>query len=748
MQLTDIMSGYWTLLICLVGWNASTIKSTITTGETNDEEDLRWQFVMSDLTKCAQNGQVMNMMLKMRDTFQCISQKTSHCRMNQVRRFVEDNYKVRSTYCGMVAVRGRINSQNIQIIAIQTYVNHIFNLEFNSFNFEWRRNECKKHNVNIRPSMQNSGLLFCGKRLPWTMIIHDTKVFVYLRVEKYRSYELAMFYSSYKPEWFERLSHTYRIYKTSSSFWHLSLSLNYENTEVTIHSVHLLVDPWQKIGISLKWRHLSDSNTTVILHDGPGHLSPHLGKFGPNSRDGIYNIKTSAFSSFIQIRMSTTNKINMKIVAFTESTRGQSCVKRNQNIRLSSSNQKNTACLVVFTINKRSITDYGLILFLRIYIQTFTFSGPQIVVDEGNHNCHYGGIYIANLNDIGEEMIPICDSRSGFMLNSKLIKIKILVVFYARYSAGTFKSTFFSGTCLPTYLDLIGYPNYNTFPSAVMDDSHYCQLYVCASREIDTQGRCVVSIINQVHKAFGTVETVVTMVDTLFSCVPEYYPDTLGATLHFEATISNTWPLGKPEVVTINEIVPVDGLFQRVFPYLYNASLDLPGLCLENRQKQMMIMIQQSVCLVTASGDHRIISVNYIPALSQSCYQKVQKIQHYRENASFLIYKEGTDIHEGGILYTTYDGPCSVRCRQYQIVLLVLKRREDRVYEYRANVGENISPGLIHNGFRLTVIPPPLQCACDIGVMMSHFSSTFSKNYKREAKKFWTTPFGDLYQKQ
>ena len=748
MYFTEIMSGYWTLLICLVGVNAYFINDTIITGETNHEQDLRWQFVMSDITMCSQNGQLMNKILKMRDIFQCISQKTSHCRMNQVRIFVKDNYKVRSTYCGVFSMRGRINSQNIQIIAIQTYVNHIFNLEFNTFNFEWRRNECEKHNVIIRPSVHNSSSLFCGKRLPWTMILHDTKAFVYLRVEKYRSYQLAMFYSSYKPEWFGRVSHIYRLYKTSTSFWHLPLSLNYQNMEIIIYSAHLLVDPWQKIRISLTWRHLSDSNTTVVIHDGPGHLSPHLGKFGPKSRDGIYKVNTAAFSAFLQIKMSITNKIHMTIAAFTESTRRQPCVKRNQNIRLSSSNQKNTVCLVVFTINNRSIKDYGLILFLRIYIQTFIFYGPQIVVDEGNHNCHYGGIYIANLNDNGEEMIPICDSRDGFMLNSKLRRMKVLVVFYASYSAGKFKSTFYEGTCLPTYLDLIVYPNYNTFQSAVMDDSHYCQLYVCAPREIDTQGQCVVNIINQVHKAFGTVETVVTMVDTLFSCVPEYYPDALGRTLHFEVTISNTWPLGKPDFITTNEIVPVDGLFQRVFPYFYNGSFILPGLCLENRQKQMMILIKQSVCFVTAAGHHRIISVAYIPALSQSCYQKIQKIQHYRENASFLIHKEGIDIHEGGILYTNYEGPCSAICRQYQIVVLVLKRREDRVYEYRANVGEKISPGFTHNGFRVTVIPPSLLCECDIGVMMNHFASSFSKNYKREPKKFWTTSFGDLYQKQ
>ena len=255
------------------------------------------------------------------------------------------------------------------------------------------------------------------------MMVRDTKAFILLRLEKYRSYKLAMFYSSYKPEWFARQSTIYRINKTSSSFWNLSLSnLNYENTKLASFSVHL-----------------TDINTTVVIHDGPGHLSLHLEEFEQNTPDGKYNVKTATFSAFIQIRMLIANNINLKIGSFTEPTRPQSCVKWIRYIKLSSNDKKNRVCLAEFNAQKRIIPGYGQLYFWTIHIQTFIFTGPQILVDEENHNCQYGGIYIDNLNGDDKMMIPLCDSRDDFDLYSKLHKMKVLIVFFAGYSAGKIK---------------------------------------------------------------------------------------------------------------------------------------------------------------------------------------------------------------------------------------------------------------------------------------------------------------------
>ena len=168
--------------------------------------------------------------------------------------------------------------------------------------------------------------------------------------------------------------------------------------------------------------------------------------------------------------------------------------------------------------------------------------------------------------------------------------------------------------------------------------------------------------------------------DTLSSCVPEYYGNISTETLRFEATISERWPLGKPEIIAINASVTMDEYFRRVFTYLYNGTIILFNICPENRQKQLMIRIKQSVCLVTELGHPYVLSVVFIPAMSQACYDALQTIQHYRENASYLIHKESKYNNDGGIIKTEYFGPWSTKFRQYQVVLRVLKRRKKAVY--------------------------------------------------------------------
>ena len=346
-------------------------------------------------------------------------------------------------------------------------------------------------------------------------------------------------------------------------------------------------------------------------------------------------------------------------------------------------------------------------------------------------------------------MIPLCDSRDDFILYSKLHKMKVLIVFFSGYSAGKIKITLHLGECITTYLELTDYPGYNIHESTVMDDSRICQMYICAPKETEGQGRCIVNVISRVNKAFGTVYALTKVMDTLSSCVPEYYGNISTETARFEATISERWPLGKPEIIAINASVTVDEYFRRVFTYLYNGTIILSDLCPENRQKQLMIRIQQSVCLVTELGHPYVLSVGFIPAMSQACYEALQTIQHYRENASYLIHKESKENNDGGIIKTEYFGPCSTKCRQYQVVLHVLNRRESRIYEHRSYVGEKLSLGFLHNWFRLTVIPPSLGCECDIDVKMRHFEyAHLSEKYKRKTPNFRITSFGDLYQKQ
>ena len=61
-------------------------------------------------------------------------------------------------------------------------------------------------------------------------------------------------------------------------------------------------------------------------------------------------------------------------------------------------------------------------------INKFTFDSPHIIVDDAPHDCQYGGMYIANLIDQSDKMIPICESRQNFVIDRRLIKFTVLIV--------------------------------------------------------------------------------------------------------------------------------------------------------------------------------------------------------------------------------------------------------------------------------------------------------------------------------
>ena len=84
-----------------------------------------------------------------------------------------------------------------------------------------------------------------------------------------------------------------------------------------------------------------------------------------------------------------------------------------------------------------------------------------------------------------------------------------------------------------------------------------------------------------------------------------------------------------------------------------------------------------------------------------------------------------------------------MKYRNYTFILLIVKKNQSRIEEYRLDVGNTIFLGLIHNGFRLTVQPPVLKCSCDITVLMEPPKHEIIK--RKEKPQFWSSLAGDLY---
>ena len=220
-------------------------------------------------------------------------------------------------------------------------------------------------------------------------------------------------------------------------------------------------------------------------------------------------------------------------------------------------------------------------------------------------------------------------------------------------------------------------------------------------------------------------------------------------TFDLKAISSETWPLGKPKLIDVTKTLSRP-FYEHLFLYSYNAWIAFHSVCVKNRQKQLMFFIKRFVCQQTVSGQFVISSVGFTPALPKHCFKHRHIMRHSSMNSSHILYKEETDIQYGGVLYTEYVYPCSSKCKTYRLAVIVWKRQEKRIFEFKVKIGDSISTGILHNGFRLTVIPPSLKCKCKIAVTMERFRNAINEKHVLKENKIsvMETRLGNLYLKR
>ena len=169
---------------------------------------------------------------------------------------------------------------------------------------------------------------------------------------------------------------------------------------------------------------------------------------------------------------------------------------------VSSNRDKNT----VFFFKFDTLTEYigqGIYTaYTAIYIDTFTFNGPQKLVDDSPHNCHYGGMYISRLIDISHKMVPFCENKYKLYVSGRYVEMAVLIAWYAKYTSGSFDAQFTATSCFVTYLELTHYPNYTKDSSFVYDEPPGCQTFVCASKEEQDQDNCKIIFTTKIM-SFG-----------------------------------------------------------------------------------------------------------------------------------------------------------------------------------------------------------------------------------------------------
>ena len=727
--------------------------TTLSSGIPNIKQTIRLEYAIGEIRRCTMNKEVLNLVQTIHDLCVCITHETSHCVMDKAMNFISeknnDYQKLKHKYCGLISSSGKHSSTSRYVLEVIMFKNFLQNLKFNQFYFEWQRSECQQHSVMLTDSTKNINKLFCGKRRPWTMIIANNVFVIHVTTSAFRKYELVLFYSIYKVQWLDHFIQEAMMFNNLTTYSILPLYSHHVTNQPSIKYLYILADPWQRIVIYISWNVLSESDMILQIHDGPGRLSNYLAIFDKESPNNKYSVTTAAYVGFIQMSRPRDDNVKLKISVISGMSNFPECVIKGRTIDVSSRGQDNTVCLGRHRSNGAYLEGVsGLTSYAGIYIESFTFNGPHIIFDEGPYNCQYGGMYISHLLEAPHKMIPFCESRHHFYLYSRFLRISILIVFYAGYVSGAIKTHFVNNPCLTNYLELTDYPGYFLDQLSTFDDSVICRSVVCAPKEHERQSGCHVSF-NSTNVGFATTEVLVATTNAIHRCIAEFYKNVSTDTFNMTLLMSKRWPLGRSNVNTIYGTLEASHPFRQVFLYLYNVSISLHGQCSKQRQKQMLFMMKSSSCQQTNHGQLHVTNVGFIPAVSAKCFNANLVIKHYLyTNSSHLIYKEGPGAHKGGQIKTSYRQSCHAKCRRYTFMLLVLKRREDRIYVYTMNVGEYISTGYSHNGFRLTVLPPSPNCKCDIWVQMVHFQYAIGQHFQKPIPVAWSSSRGDLYSKR
>ena len=733
--------------LCIAYVNAAYL-----TGKPNYKEVLRFDFILSDMTNCIGRYPTTNTFQRKLHIFFCMSNRISQCVVSEAMDYIREentmsSTELKTTYCGIITSRGRINQEKDAIIKIKTYLNYILNIEINKFNFEWRLTGCVVHNMVIIDFKDNKRNVFCGKRLPWTLITTGHKADVHITVSPYRKYQLTSFYSSYKHQWFDTFAENHGLYVKSPVLSNSTVFPLFKWLKMDVIKYYLISDPRHVLVLGVSWNVSVGSDSRLVIHDGPGHLSGILVKYTDKSVSTKSHVQTTAFAAFIQINNLQRDKNNIKMtMAAVSSDDYPKCRMKGTSFVVTSNYRRNTVCLFRAHAPSEHVGNGSYTAYTVVYLESFTFNGPHDLVDGSPHNCHYGGMFISHLIDTSERMFPICDNKHWLYISGRYIHMAVLIVWYAKYTSGSIRAMFTATQCFITYLELANYPHYLKDRSFNYTGNPGCQSFVCPPREREDQQRCKMTFTTNAG-AFGTTY-IKTMPDpTLYHCIPEYSKPVLEQTITLEATISENWPLGTPKTVTIHDKIGRFGRLREIFLYLYNATAVFNDVCEGTDNMQILVRLEVSVCQKSSIGKDFLRLPGFLHATSADCYNYNHVITHYRENATHLLYKEGNKEHEGGNLDVAYHKECPGECRNYTFLLLVLKREQNCIEEYRLDVGNTVFLGLAHNGFRLTLQPPMLHCKCDVSVKMSQSGYKIPEKVNKPPP-FWKTPFGDIYPKQ
>ena len=654
-------------------------------------------FVLQDINGCVKHQHSSSLLHSYDNQLDCLKKHLFHCLLES--NTVSERGASQS-YCGALSLTAIQMVSSDSVMVIEVIAGHFVHLEVLKFNFRPSRYySCSQHGL-LAVYKGYTSDSFCGRRVPWTMIIPSDSSYLRLVIKRYMYYELSIFYSSSPKNW---ITHFMYVQMSSLSAGGMTIigdsgkSMQYYVFAHHFQQVHLNV--------------LSTGTVygSVIVKDGPGRLSNTiLDLKNTNLSNGI-QATTSAYWAFVEVVIpyTTTTVFNIRLSLTSVSGSVRRCHGRHHiYFAETSSDRRNVICSnFIQTTSPKE--------FITLTVQSFSFHGPNTLTDKSSSRCQYGGITLEFHPAV--KQLQFCEDLRDFDISSEYDVIKITLVWFYGYSRGQFVARAISSQCQTVYLER--FPSHIVYKDDVsvrMGPRTNCYYVVCPPVHMDIQRFCTIQLG---PPSLTATSLEITTLNTLEPCNVHLKQMHLNKLISYNLSAKSTenWPFGlinasstpyKQHFITQN----------LTFDFLNVAKIKSRLLCdQEDPSKQMAVLVRMSACEKIQEQYTKVV-VNNIPTISDSCLKmlymftavktQTKKANNHNNYHNFIYALNG---HTGHNVFLDYES-CPEDCRNFKYTVYVRNTGDNDITEYTAQVGHVIFTGYFHRGFRVKIILPEYDC--------------------------------------
>ena len=630
--------------------------------------------------------------------FHCLNMMLRHCLL---RKSTVDLSQ--AVYCGALFMTQRshsaVNQQYQSAIVLELIGSHNIHVHFIRFTF-WssRQYRCEQHGMNVTYAEKTLGT-YCGRRVPWTLLIPTHKAYLNLTTIGQKSYTLFIFYSCFHNDWISDIIQV----DTLSCVAPTSINLGAENFSIKMNTFQLYIITKKTNSIEIFVSSASSIVGDLLIHDGPGPLSEVLFEKNKSGTSLYKKLRTTAFYAFININMYPINNDSYLFLIQSARNKNMECVTSDTGVlRKNSKKRRNVVCINNYAFANMSI---------GLFILTFRFYGPNQLINTLGIECQYGGLMVEFDNN--GKHIEFCSSINKIVLNSGF-SITFSLVWFSGYSKGILISSIQEGRCPHFYVEL--YPPEILYKPEVVfrhDELLACYHIVCPPLVRAVQRTCNLQL-----GPVGTVEIRVRRKNTIDKCDVSSINTFPNKQFDYDLNVSSSdnWPFG-PINNTYTRYTSTRSKSVHYFRYLHNGTLRLNLFCKKsNPWQQVSVYVMESTCKVDKTFKILLSSQN-IPSLSKSCmgytyvFTPREKDNYQELNYHEFIYKDNGDVHTGHEIYMNYK-QCPTECRNYKFAVYVKSADNHTIFEYVSKLGFSISTGYYHRGYRVDILmPEERECA-------------------------------------